>query len=251
MQPVAASCRSEALACLKQARDREQPFPLIISDAEILGTEGLTLAEPIRQDPQLAQSPIIVLTAAGLRGDGARSRGIGVAAYLSKPISEPELLDTILRVLGTTLHETRCGPLITRHSLTEAGPSLRILIVEDNPVNRKLTIRLVEKKGHTANFAITGREALVALEKEHFDLVLMDLQMPEMDGFEATVAVRTKERETGAHIPIVALTASAMEGDRKRCLAAGMDGYVTKPIRANELCAEIDRVLAIVKRSET
>jgi CheY-like chemotaxis protein len=126
---------------------------------------------------------------------------------------------------------------------------LRILIVEDNLVNRTLAVRLVEKEGHTTMSASTGREALAVLERERFDLVLMDLQMPEMDGFEATAAVRASERKTGAHLPIIALTASAMAGDRERCVASGMDGYVAKPIRVKELVAEIERVLLILKGS--
>jgi CheY-like chemotaxis protein len=170
-----------------------------------------------------------------------------VAAYLSKPIGEAELLDAVLRVLGTVKQDMERGQFYTRHSLRESRPILRILIVEDNPVNRTLTIRLVEKEGHTAVSATTGREALAALESEHFDVVLMDLQMPDMDGFEATAAVRVKERETGAHLPIIALTASAMEGDRKRCVDSGMDGYVTKPIQVTEMFAEIERVLSIAK----
>ena len=134
------------------------------------------------------------------------------------------------------------APLLARHSPGETRPSWRILIVEDNPVNRKLAVRLVEKEGCTATSASTGREAIAALEKERFDLVLMDVQMAEMDGFEATTAIRAKEWDTGAHLPIIAMTAFAMEGDRERCVASGMDGYVTKPIQVKELFAEIKRV---------
>jgi PAS domain S-box-containing protein len=249
MQPAVASSGREALACLNRALEQGQPFPLIILDAQVQDEDGFSLAGRMKQDAQLAKSNIIMLVAAGLQGDAARSRLVGAAAYLAKPIGESELQDAVRRVLGTTVEEVERGQFCTRHSLGEARPRLRILIVEDNLVNRTLAVRLVEKEGHTTMSASTGREALAVLERERFDLVLMDLQMPEMDGFEATAAVRASERKTGAHLPIIALTASAMAGDRKRCVASGMDGYVAKPIRVKELVAEIERVLLILKGS--
>jgi len=179
MQPKAASCGREALECLKRVREAGKTFPVIIVDAHMQNGEGFAFAERITSDPEFVNSAIVMLTAAGLKGDAAHSREIGVAAYLSKPIGESELLDSLLRVLGTNVPEGEHGQLITRHSLRESRPGLRILVVEDNPVNRTLAIRLAEKEGHTATAANTGREALKALERKRFDLVLMDVQMPE------------------------------------------------------------------------
>jgi CheY-like chemotaxis protein len=156
---------------------------------------------------------------------------------LLKPIRQSEVREAVSRVLGTKEQEGAI-PLITRYSLQgsqELSASLRILLAEDNLVNQRLAARLLEKRSHTVVVAGNGREALKAFENEDFDLLLMDLQMPEMDGFEATVAIRKKEKDRGNHLPIVALTAHAMKGDREKCLAGGMDGYLTKPIRPQEL----------------
>jgi CheY-like chemotaxis protein len=179
----------------------------------------------------------MMLTSAGHRGDAARCEELGVSAYLLKPIRQSELREAVARVLGTKEQEGAI-PLITRYSLQgsqEPSASLHILLAEDNLVNQRLAARLLEKRGHTVVIAANGREALKAFENEDFDLLLMDLQMPEMDGFEATVAIRKKEKDSGSHLPIVALTAHAMKGDREKCLAGGMDGYLTKPIRPQEL----------------
>jgi two-component system, sensor histidine kinase and response regulator len=168
---------------------------------------------------------------------------LGIAAYLSKLVKQSELLDAILTVLGTSGRrpEARTA-LVTQHSLRESRPRRRILLAEDSAVNQVLTVRLLERRGHTVAVAATGREVLTALEREGFDLVLMDVQMPEMDGLEATAAIRQREQQTGTHIPIIAVTAHAMEGDRERCLAAGMDAYLTKPFRADELFHMLERL---------
>jgi CheY-like chemotaxis protein len=184
----------------------------------------------------------MMLTSAGNRGDGARCQELGLAAYLMKPIRQSELREAIARVLGAREQEGPI-PLLTRHSLLDArgrGPVLRVLLAEDNQVNQRLATRLLEKRGHRVSIAANGREALEALEKESYDLVLMDLQMPEMDGFEATAAIREKERKSGKHQTVVALTAHAMKGDRERCLAAGMDSYLSKPVRPQELDDVLD-----------
>jgi two-component system, sensor histidine kinase and response regulator len=243
VKPTAAAGAPEALACLEQSRFTGNPYPLVITDAQMPGVDGFMLIEAIKRDPQLVGATIMMLTSMGQRGDAARCREIGVSAYLAKPISESELLDAILQTLGTG-GVTRPSALITRHSLRETGKKLRILVVEDNLVNRYLTIRLLEKQGHTTAAAGTGREALDALEKEGFDLVLMDVQMPDMDGFQATRAIRESERLTGKHLPIVAMTAHAMQGDRERCLSAGMDAYVAKPVKSKELYAAMETVLS-------
>ena len=203
-------------------------------------TDAFTLVEQIQQHASASRAVIIMLTAAGQRGDAARFRKLGVAAYLTKPITESELFDAILAALGLKAEKPQVPVLITRHSIRENQRKLRILLAEDNAVNQMLAARFIEKRGHTATVVGNGREALEALEQSSFDIVLMDVQMPEMDGFEATAEIRKKERITGKHIPILAMTAHAMSGDRERCLAAGMDGYVSKPIRADELFREID-----------
>jgi CheY-like chemotaxis protein len=182
-----------------------------------------------------------MLASAGQRGDAARCRALGVAAYLTKPVSSFQLRDAMRLALDANPDRAAAGQLITRHTLPTKEFGLRILLAEDNPVNQKVARRMLEKRDHLVTVAANGREALVAFERQIFDLILMDIQMPEMDGFAATAAIRQKERE-GQHIPIIALTAHAMTGDRERCLAAGMDGYVSKPIRLEELTKEMDRV---------
>jgi CheY-like chemotaxis protein len=201
--------------------------------------DGFTLIERIRQRPELNTATIMMLTSAGHRGDGARCQELGVAAYLLKPIRQSELREAIARVLGAR-EQKGAIPLVTRYSLQDARDpetSLRVLVAEDNLVNQLLVTRLLEKKGHRVVMTSNGREALEALEKESFDLVLMDVQMPEMDGLEATAALRQKEKlkGDGIHQHVVALTAHAMKGDRERCLAAGMDAYLVKPIQPLEL----------------
>jgi CheY-like chemotaxis protein len=201
------------------------------------GMDGFALVERIRERPELSTATIMMLTSAGHRGDAARCHELGVSAYLLKPIRQSELREAVARVLGAR-EQQGAIPLITRFSLHDArepSASLRILLAEDNVVNQRLASRLLEKRGHSVVLAGNGREALEALEKESFDLVLMDVQMPEMDGMEATAAIRKVEKRTGGHVAVIALTAHAMKGDREKCLAAGMDGYLTKPIRPQEL----------------
>jgi two-component system sensor histidine kinase/response regulator len=199
--------------------------------------DGFELTERIRQKPELSTAVVMMLTSAGHRGDAIRCQELKVAAYLLKPIRQSELREGIARALGAREQEGSI-PLITRFSLADArepSTSLRVLVVEDNPVNQRLIARLLEKRGHRVVVVANGREALDALQKESYDLVLMDVQMPVMDGFEATAVLREKETGTGNHQTVIALTAHAMKGDRERCLSAGMDGYLAKPIRSQEL----------------
>jgi signal transduction histidine kinase/DNA-binding response OmpR family regulator/uncharacterized membrane protein affecting hemolysin expression len=228
---------NEALKKLSEAQEAGEPFALILMDMHMPGMNGFELIERILQTPGASTATIMMLTSAGHRGDAARCQELGVAAYLLKPIRQSELREAIARVLGAR-EQKGAIPLITRYSLHDArepGASLRILLAEDNAVNQRLASRLLEKRGHSVVVAGNGREALDAFEKERFDLVFMDLQMPVMDGFEATVAIRKKEGAGRVRLPIVALTAHAMKGDREKCLAGGMDGYLTKPIRPQEL----------------
>ena len=237
MIPTLAGSGEEALAQMSPALASGKPFQLILTDCHMPTMDGFSFIAAIRKLPEFSAATIMMLTSAGHRGDALRCQELGVAAYLLKPIRQSELREAIARVLGAP-KQTGAVPLITRYSLQggmEARTSLRILLAEDNLVNQRLATRLLEKRGHHVVVAANGREALAALEKDIFDLVLMDMQMPEMDGFEATAAIRQKEKTDGGHLPIVALTAHAMKGDREKCLAAGMDGYLTKPLRPQEL----------------
>ena len=244
MKPTLAGEARTALQHLKQAADTGSPFPLVLLDSRMPEVDGFALVEQIKQDPRLAASSIIMLTSAGQRGDAARCRELGVTAYLTKPIGQAELLDAILKIVGAHVHKTDQPPppLVTRHSLREGRKILRILLAEDNLVNQTVAARLLEKQGHAFEVANNGREALARLSAGSFDLVLMDVQMPEMDGFEATAAIRETEKTKGGHIPIIAMTAHSLKGDQERCLAAGMDGYISKPIQVEHLLTEIERV---------
>jgi signal transduction histidine kinase/DNA-binding response OmpR family regulator len=231
-----------ALTLMRERADAGQPVTLLLTDAHMPEMDGFSLAEQVAGDAALAGTPIMMLTSSGQRGDAALCREMGIAAYLTKPVSQSELREAVLMLLDRTSAHLPAGELITRHAIHEkhAAGSLKILLAEDNPVNQKLAVRMLEKRGHKVSVAANGREALAALETEAFDLVLMDVQMPDMDGFETTAAIRQRERSTGKHLPIVAMTAHAMKGDDRRCLDAGMDGYLAKPIRSEELHALLD-----------
>ena len=234
-KPTAVESGAKAIICLREAHGLGKNFPLIVLDAQMPEMDGFALAECIKRNPEWGTATIMMLSSSGQRGDAKRCREIGVAAYLTKPVRQGELLDAILTALGSRQIKEAPPVLVTRHSLRENSHHLRILLVEDNAVNQVLAVRLLEKRGHTVTVAGNGKEALAALEKDSFDLALMDVQMPEMDGFEATAAIREKEKMSGNHLPVVAMTAHAMAGDRERCLEAGMDDYITKPIRPQEL----------------
>jgi two-component system, sensor histidine kinase and response regulator len=242
MRPALVEGGEEALAELSSAREAGEPYGLVLTDMHMPKMDGFTLVERIRQRPELSTATIMMLTSAGHRGDADRCRELGVAAYLLKPIRQSELRESIAQVLGAR-EPSGAIPLVTRYSLHDSREPLailRILVAEDNPVNQRLAVRLLEKRGHRVVLAVDGRQAIEALNQESFDLILMDLQMPEMGGLEATTIIREKEKKTGKHQPIVALTAHAMTGDRDRCLTAGMDGYLTKPIRTQELDQILD-----------
>jgi len=251
MKPTLVEGGEDALAQLSVAREAGAPYRLILTDMHMPGMDGFSLVERIRQTPQLATATIMMLTSAGHRGDAARCQELGVGAYLLKPIRQSELREAIARALGAKEQEG-VTPLITRFSLQdERDPSefLSVLLVEDNAVNQRLAARLLEKRGHRVVVAANGREALGALGKIAFDLVFMDVQMPEMDGLEATAAIREKEKLSGNHQAVIALTAHAMKGDQERCLAAGMDGYLSKPIHAQELDAILETYLMRRRRT--
>ncbi len=250
MQPIVVDSGPAALAVLRQATAAGTPISLVLLDGHMPEMDGFTLAEQITQNPDLAGATILMLTSGSYARDLARCRELGIAVYLLKPIKQAELKTAILTALGTRAAGALDPPQRTQdvsslwrpRAQTQCAPSLHILLAEDNIVNQKLAVRLLEKRGHAVVVAGNGRAALAALERETFDLILMDVQMPEMDGLEATATIRAKERFTHTHIPIIALTAHAMKGDHERCLAAGMDGYLTKPLKANELFATIEDV---------
>jgi PAS domain S-box-containing protein len=239
MNPTLADSAVVALRCLKLA---QSSFAVILTDMNMPEMDGFALVEQLRQSPEIfGDAKVIMLTSAGQRGDAARSRELGVAAYLTKPASQAELFEVLSRVLNTSASQPEADALITRQSVRNPKKKLRVLLAEDNAVNQKLAARLLEKQGHQVTVTANGREALAALDRERFDVVLMDVQMPEMDGFEATAAIRIREQNTGAHLPIIAMTAHAMQGDRQRCLAAGMDDYISKPINSRELTGILEQ----------
>jgi CheY-like chemotaxis protein len=240
MKPALAASGWEALRLLKEAGPSPTAYALLLTDANMPDMDGFTLVERIREHKDLSKITIMMLTSAGQPGDIARCRQLGIAAYLIKPIVRAQLLEAILKVLSAKVRPPLLPRGVTRHGPYEGRRSLRLLLAEDNAVNRRLASRLIEKRGHTVVMVNNGREAVQALSRETFDLVIMDVEMPEMDGFEATAAIRAKELGTDTHVPIIAMTAHTMAGDRERCRAAGMDAYVSKPIRAQELYNAID-----------
>jgi PAS domain S-box-containing protein len=250
MRAVEADSGRSALAHLKSAAAEGRAFSLVLLDAQMPDVDGFQVAERMSQDPEMATSVLIMLTSAGLRGDGARCRELGVMAYLRKPVKRSDLLEAIKTVLNSASRPEQVPTLVTLHSLREGRAHLKILLAEDNRVNQVLAVRLLEKRGHTVVLVETGAAALEALEKQPFDLVLMDVQMPEMDGLEATASVRQHEKITGKHIPIVAMTAHAMVGDKERCLQAGMDAYISKPLSVKDLFATIENLFEVPTKPE-
>ncbi len=245
LKPTPAKDGPEALALLEQANKRGAPFALVLLDAQMPGMDGYIVAKKVLQNAELAKSAIIMLTSEGMRGDAARCRELGIKAYLSKPIKRSALLESIKQVIGSQPKTKENTSIIPTHSMYEGHRRLKILLVEDNRVNQAVASRLLERRGHEVVVVGNGKAALEALKKQTPDLVLMDVQMPEMDGIQTTAAIRKDELKTGKHIPIIVMTAHAMEGDRERFLRAGMDGYVSKPLRIEQLLSTIDEVLSI------
>jgi two-component system, sensor histidine kinase and response regulator len=211
-------------------------------DMEMPEMDGETLGQEIKHDPLLQDTILVMLTSIGKRGDAARLRDIGFSAYLNKPVKRSMLYDCLTTVSGYKSMVAK-APLVTSHTLLEEKKRKRILLAEDNIVNQKVAKLVLEKLGYYVDVVGNGLEAVQAVGEVSYDLVLMDIQMPEMDGFEATAAIRKKEKGSGKHIPIIALTAHAMQGDRERCLASNMDGYVSKPIYPQEVDAAIRELL--------
>jgi CheY-like chemotaxis protein len=243
MKPTTVDSGRKALIEMDKAAKADNPYHLALLDGMMPRMDGFILAEKIKQDPDLSQTKLIILSSAGRLESKARCRQLGIDYCLMKPVKQSELLDSIVTVLSVATADeisrkaTVCEP-------PDSVTSLRILLAEDGLVNQKVAVNLLEQRGHKVTIANNGQEAIAALANESFDVVLMDVQMPAMDGLEATGIIREKEKESGAHIPIIAMTAHAMKGDRERCLEAGMDGYIPKPIRAKDLYETVEITVA-------
>ncbi|MGC8793466.1 MAG: response regulator, partial [Bryobacteraceae bacterium] len=237
MKSVVASCGEDALERL--GAEGPGAFALAVLDGHMPGMDGWELGERIRALPGGERLPLILLSSAGLRGEGEPGGRAGFEAYLLKPLKESELLDAVLTILA--------GRLAPRSRVSRppetAERKLRVLVVDDNAVNQMLVARVLERRGHSVAAASDAREALAMLSRESFDVVLMDIEMPRMDGLEATAAIRAAEASSGGHVPIIAMTACAMKEDRERCLQAGADGYIAKPVRTTELIAAVEQAV--------
>lgn len=234
LQPTIVQSGKEALRVMQHALDEEgNPFLMVLLDNMMPEMDGFMLAEQIRLRPELTGSTLMMLSSGDRAENVARCHELGVSAYLTKPIRQAELLDSILAAFRASPADSRDAD--SAASFERCETSLSLLVTEDNLVNQKLAQRLLEKRGHEVVMAANGREAVDTLQHENFDVVLMDVQMPEMDGFEATKFIRAREKETGGHVPIIAMTAHAMKGDRERCLKLGMDAYISKPLHPAEL----------------
>jgi len=244
MKPVLVEGATPALAELERATAAGRSYPLVLLDAMMPQVDGFALARQIKENPKLANAVIMMLSSADQVEDSARCRELGISVYLTKPIRQSELLDGIMSALGglqaPVARPAAAGP----EPVLKSSRPLRVLLAEDNPVNQRLAVRIMEKWGHSVAVAGNGRKALETWESEPFDLVLMDVQMPEMSGLEATAAIREREKDSGRHTPIIAMTAHAMEGDREKCLEAGMDHYVTKPIDQKRLFEAVESFCA-------
>jgi PAS domain S-box-containing protein len=278
MKPVVADSGLSALSLLKIRKQNHTPFKLALIDSNMPGMDGFSLIDRIKNDPAFSGSTadsapgfargsisavlarrykprasgepkahpltILMLTSSERLGDLKKSKDLGIAAYLTKPIKPSSLFDAIMMGIGSASMNKEERPLVTGQYLRENRRPLRILLAEDNLINQKVAVRLLEKSGHKITAADDGKKTLSIWEKEYFDLILMDVQMPELNGFEVTTAIRKAEQKTNTHMPIVAMTAHAMKGDRERCLDAGMDEYLSKPLRPEELLATIERMAA-------
>jgi signal transduction histidine kinase/DNA-binding response OmpR family regulator len=243
MKPTLAESGKSALVALDAVKDMPAPFPLVLVDAHMPEMDGFALTEQIVAMPEFRDSSIIMLTSAGQPRDAQRCRDLGLAGYLTKPVGQSELLDVISGALGRTAGRTLDKSSETSVPLPPPKCGLSILLAEDNIVNQKLAVLLLERRGHSVTVVGNGNEALAALQRQSFDACLMDVQMPELNGLETTIAIRARENGTSRHLPIVAMTAHAIKGDRDICLRSGMDAYLSKPVRAGELFHAIESLV--------
>ena len=241
MKPYAVDSGARALSALREAHKLKRPYAIVIVDGQMPKMDGFMFASRVRQDRRLRATPLVMLTSAARPADAARRQTLKIAAHLTKPVKQSDLLDTMFTILG---ERVAGGGRAVESMSRAASRQLRVLVAEDNQVNRQFVTRVLEKRGHAVTIATNGRQAIDAIERlkpRTFDVVLMDVQMPELDGLTATVLIRQAERSSGGHVPIVAMTAHAMAGDRDRCIAAGMDDYVTKPLHPHELVDAVER----------
>ena len=239
----------EALTIMRQHFAMGRPFDLALLDHMMPEMDGEELGRRIKSDPVLSKTHLVMLTSLGMRGDAAQMKKIGFAAYMTKPIKRSRIFDCLLTVFAEAEADPKkvaTRDIITRYSLSEAKKNdVRILLAEDNMVNQKLALRLLDKFGYKADTVTTGKQAVEALEKFFYDLVLMDVQMPEMDGLEATRVIRDPASVVLDHaVTVIALTAHAMKKDHDRCLDAGMDDILTKPIDPQQLLETLNHYLA-------
>lgn len=244
LRPAEAGCGKEALNFLNKAIKDGDPFKFILIDSHMPDVDGFTLAKKIKENPFFGNPIVILLTTAGMPGDAARCRDLEVAGYLTKPIRQSELLHALMLAFGRQPAHSKSRVLITRHCIQEKESPLRILLAEDNIINRKVALHLLEKMGHQVYPVDNGHQVIKALKENNFDLVILDVQMPEMDGFKTAAIIRRWEKKTGRSIPLIAMTAHAHKGFRKKCISSGMNGYVSKPINFNALWKEIRRVMS-------
>jgi CheY-like chemotaxis protein len=228
-----AATAADGLSAIRRTR-----YDLAILDVQMPDMDGFQLARAVRAEKKIARTNLLMLTSAGQRGDGERCRELGIRGYLTKPLSRGDLLEAIGTVLAGSPEETGTPEVVTRHTIAESRASLRVLLAEDNPVNQQVAVAMLVKRGHEVHVASNGREAVEALRDRDYDVVLMDIQMPEMDGFEATQAIRALPK--GKDLPIIGLTAHALSGERERCLSRGMSEYLAKPFKAHELFALVE-----------
>jgi signal transduction histidine kinase/CheY-like chemotaxis protein len=246
MIPTAVQDGAAALDALSAAVHAGNPFRLVLLDANMPDHDGFWVAEQIAARPELCRATIMMLTSSGHYGDAAKCRDLQIAAYLTKPVNGPDLFDAVCRAMQSTMvtvPESRAQAIAPTRFAGVEGPvrAAKVLLAEDNVVNQRVALGLLTRRGHAVTVASNGREVLAALERDTFDLVLMDVQMPEMGGLEATAEIRLREQRTGGHLRIVAMTAHVMTGDRERSLAAGMDGYLSKPIDRRMLFAVVEQ----------
>ena len=233
----------QAIESLQAAKSTGHTYDLVLLDAEMPEAHGFSVAG-IQRDLGLAKAVVLMLTSTvGVKADATRCCGVGMSTRISKPIKRADLLEAIKLALGSQQEDEPASPPAAAHSPAENQERFKILLAEDNLVNQKVAMRFLEKRGHTVILAESGKKALAAWQEQPFDLILMDVQMPELSGIEATASIREQEKSVAKHIPIIAMTAHAMVGDRDRCLASGMDDYISKPINATDLFAAIERVM--------
>ncbi len=239
MKADVVSSGAEGLAALQSAHQAKHPYKLVIVDGQMPKMDGFMFADRLRRDRRFTKLPIVFLTSAAQPGDAAKARRLGRTLHLTKPVKQSDLMDAILALIGAqAAHGAAAAPI-------SGAPQrrLRVLVAEDNAVNRRFVARVLEKRGHSVTATVNGRDAIDTLGREQFDVVLMDVQMPELDGLSATVIIRQRERAAGQnqHVPIIAMTAHAMSGDRERCLASGMDDYISKPLHPQDLANAVER----------